>query len=107
MVARSCLQQVTKHMLDEDTALYTAYEDFEPIDEALPEKTLMLAILNTALEDINLSGEPKKSALSFFRSKEEDYLYSFLNICNCLNLDPKKILKKIGLDSNDENQIAA
>ena len=60
-----------------------------------PEKTLAGAVLATALVEIrDHSDDPKRSRvvaeeLAWIRSDANDRLYSFLRICELLNLDPE------------------
>lgn len=78
-------------------SVYIAYDDHEYFDSALAEKNLMRAILKTAMEDIRKRGEPYREARRYLMSNEEAYLYSFLSVCNHLNLCPKTIRRVLGL----------
>jgi len=85
-----------------DTAIYIAYEDFQPLDTALPEKNLLRAILTTAMSDLKKSGEPKRKAVEFFLNTEDDYIFSFQSICNLLDLNPGRILTVTGMKPSDK-----
>lgn len=53
---------------------------------------LMAAMLVRALRDITKSkGKDYFSAVEWIGSNNLDYIFSFLNICRFLNLEPKKI----------------
>lgn len=82
---------------DRNTAIYAAYDDITPSDEAGPEKNLLAAILLSALSDLRKPGEAGRKALEFFLSPEEDYVFSFVSICDYLSLDPKLVLAVAGL----------
>jgi len=93
-----------------NTAIYVAYEDFDPFDPACPEKNLLFAILSSALVDLEKSGEARKRAVEFFLSPENDYIFSFRAICSYLNVDPGKILLVKGLsqqqpETKEENNL--
>lgn len=82
----------------QDTFLiFTAYEEFEGLDTAEPEKNLMRAILQTAMDDIRKRGEPYREARRYLMSNDRFYVYSFLNVCQHLDLCPRKIRKLLGL----------
>lgn len=78
-------------------AIFTANEDYEPYDPAWPEKSLLRAILVTAMNDVKKSGDVKRQATEFFLSPEEDYIFSFRAICDYLNVDADRILVITGL----------
>jgi hypothetical protein len=82
---------------DRDTAIYTAYDDFEQ-ELAPAEASLLRAILSTALSDLEKNGLEGRRAREYFLSDEEDYLFSFHSICEYLNIDPERVLECIGLD---------
>lgn len=85
-------------MKDEKVAVaHVGFEEFEPADPATPEKELLRAILVTALSDVKKAGEDKRRATEFFLSPEDDYIFSFLSICDYLRLDAKRILLVAGL----------
>jgi hypothetical protein len=83
--------------LNKDTAIYTAYDDFQGIDSAEAEKNLMRAILKSAMDDIRKHGEAAREALHYFLSEEDYYLYSFLSVCRHLGLCHKTIRTVVGL----------
>lgn len=80
-----------------DTAIYTAFDDLETRHDGAPERTLMYAILRTAMEDIHKSGEPYREARQYLLNNDESYLFSFLSICNHLQLCPRSIRRASGL----------
>lgn len=85
-------------MKDEKTAVaHVGFEELEPADPSQPEKELLRAILVTALNDVKKSGDEKRKATEFFLSPDDDYIFSFLSICDYLKLDAKRILVVAGL----------
>ena len=80
-----------------NTAIYIAYDEFEPIDIAAPEKNLLKAILLTAMADLKKKGVVGRKAMEYFLSPEDDYLFSFRSVCAFLDVDPNKILCVMGL----------
>ena len=102
-----------------DTAIYTAFDDYQPRDTAQSERNLIRAVLLLAMDDIKKTGEVQRDARRFFASNNIVYPYSFLNICFSLNLCPRTIRTIIGLDREpisesaeknnvaDEGQLAA
>ena len=81
----------------ESIAIFTAYDDDQPFDPVRPERDLLRAILNNALNDASKGGNLRQEATEFFLSKEEDYIFSFRSICNHLDIDHKSVLKVVGL----------
>ena len=80
-----------------NTAIYIAYDDFEPLDIALPEKNLLKAILLTAMADLKKQGIVGRRAMEYFLNPDEDYLFSFRSVCAFLDVDPEKLLGVVGL----------
>ncbi|MCC6221672.1 MAG: hypothetical protein IT291_10575 [Deltaproteobacteria bacterium] len=90
-----------------ETAIYSAFEDVEPMDTADSERNLMRAVLRTAMEDLKKGGELHRDACRFFLSTDEDYLFSFVSICNHLEISPASILRAIGVIGPSFGRIAA
>jgi hypothetical protein len=82
---------------EKNSSLYVAYDDSESSLNS-SETELLLAILLTAIEDLKDEGRKSRKAREFFLSKEEDYLFSFLSICDYLNVSATVILKALKLD---------
>ena len=82
---------------EEDVAIHTPYDDFKALDIAEAEKNLMRAILKSALDDYDKSGDPGKEARRYIDSNDDSYLYSFLCVCRHLELCPKTIRTVVGL----------
>lgn len=82
---------------EKNTSIYTAFDECVPYDPTTPEKNLLRAVLLAAVSDLKKTGEPRRQAMSYFLSKEEDYLFSFNAICDYLNVDPKRILIVTGV----------
>lgn len=80
-----------------ETAIFIAHDDFEKTDEAESERNLMRAILQAAMDDIRKKGDPQKEALKYFTSFDDAYIYSFISICNQLELCPKTIKSLLGV----------
>jgi hypothetical protein len=93
--------------LNDDSAIYTAYDDFKGMDSAEAEKNLMRAILKSAMDDIRKRGEPSKEALTYFLSEEDYYLFSFLSVCRHLGLCPRTIRTMVGLMDTESRSIDA
>ncbi len=87
-----------------ETAIFIAHEDFTKRDIAEPEKNLMRAILRSAMEDIRKRGELYRDARRFFMSNDEFYVYSFLCICQHLELCPRTIRTIMGLTEESSRQ---
>ena len=82
---------------ERNTALFTAYDDHEQdLDPAAA--SLLRAVLNTAILDLEKDGIPGRLAREYFLSDEQDYLFSFQSICSYLNIDAAQVLVSIGLD---------
>ena len=81
----------------DDVAIFTAFEDYTATDIAEAEKNLMRAILKSAMEDIQKTGDPGKEARRYLTSNDETYLYSFISVCRQLDLCPKTIRTVVGL----------
>lgn len=80
-----------------ETAIYTAYDDFKHIDHALPERNLMRAMLTLAMDDVRAGGDRARDAIRYVLDERDDYLYSFISICNHLGLCPRTIRTVVGL----------
>ncbi|MFN4896393.1 MAG: hypothetical protein ACK5GN_05835 [Pseudomonadota bacterium] len=81
-----------------NTAIYTAFDDYDANDIPVPEKGLLRAILVTAIADMNREDEHARKARSYFLSKEDDYIFSFQAVCSYLNINPHHILVLVGLE---------
>ena len=66
-------------------------------DNARAERNLMIAILRNAADDLKHGGKTRRESLEFFLSEDHFYLYSFVSICDYLNLCPHKIRSLLGL----------
>ncbi len=80
-----------------DTAIFEAYGEFDNFDPSIPEKTLLMAVLQNALYDLQKDGADAVKAAEYLLNPEEDYLFSFRSVCNYLNINPKDILRMVGL----------
>lgn len=87
-----------------NTAIYVANEDNPPYDPARPEKSLLKAILISALNDIKKNGDVKRQAEEFFLNQDEEYVFSFRSICSYLSVDPGKVLMLTGLTGERDEQ---
>ena len=87
--------------MKEETTIFIAHEECVSLDIAESEKNLMRAILRTAMDDINKQGELARDARRYFLGGDDEYLYSFRNVCNSLELCPKTILTIVGLHDPD------
>lgn len=82
---------------ERETAVFTAYDDHEPIDPAMPERNLLRAVLLSAMADLNKDGEPREKALEYFLSPDEEHIFSFQSVCLLLGIEPSTILILNGL----------
>ena len=82
---------------EKNTAIYVAYDEYEPFEGTLPERSLLSAILTTAMADLKKPGEHSRKAQEYFLSPDDEYIFSFLSVCNFLNIDPLRVLKVTGL----------
>jgi len=80
-----------------NTAIFTAFDDFDPPEMATPERNLLRAVLLNAIADMGRPGEFCRKATEYFLSREEDYLYSFQSVCSYLDIDASQILILVGL----------
>ncbi|RIL07322.1 MAG: hypothetical protein DCC75_10105 [Proteobacteria bacterium] len=76
---------------------HVGYDDMEPYDSAVPEKNLLKAILLSAMADLRKPGEVGRKATEFFLNPNDDYIFSFVSICDYLSIDPRRILRLTGL----------
>lgn len=92
-----------------DTAIETAYEDYQVWDSATPEKNLMRAILRSAMDDIKRRGEAYRDAKRFFLCEDDQYLFSFVSICYNLELCPNRVRRILGVlpSSMEDDRLAA
>ena len=79
------------------TAVHVAYEDEAPFDVVAPEKSLLNAILQSALLDLSKKGVERRKAMEYFLEPSQEYIFSFRSICDFLSVDPNKILVVAGL----------
>jgi hypothetical protein len=84
-----------------ESALFSAFDDWDPPEIAVPEKSLLRAILLNAIADLRRPGDFKRKATEFFLSREEDYIFSFQSICGYLNIDPSQVLVVVGLNGEE------
>lgn len=82
---------------ENNSSLFEAYEENEPIDCSRPEKGLLVAVLLTAITDLKKPGDPSRKATEFFLNNDEDYIFSFRSICSHLSVDPHRVLTVAGL----------
>jgi hypothetical protein len=82
-----------------ETQIFTVFDENEARDESLPEKSLLLAVLMSAFNDLGKTGQPSREALEYLLNQDDQYLFSFRSVCNCLEIDPDKILRLSGLSS--------
>ena len=80
-----------------ETAIFVAFDEFAQFDVAQPEKTLMAAVLKSALDDFSKKGQAGRTAKEYLISNETEYLYSFTNVCLHLGLCPKTVRTMLGL----------
>ena len=84
-----------------NTAIYTAFDDYDSGELPIPERGLLRAILLNAIADMNREDEFARKARAYFLSKEDDYIFSFQSVCSFLNINPHHILVIVGLEQSD------
>jgi len=89
-----------------NTAIYTAFDDYDSGELPIPERGLLRAILLNAIADMNREDEFARKARSYFLSKEDDYIFSFQAICSYLNINPKAVLILVGIESGTKKEKA-
>lgn len=82
---------------EKETYRNIAFDEYEPFDPASPEKSLLKAVLLSAINDLKKPGEAQRRATEYFLNRDERYLFSFVSICDHLSIDPNKILVVAGL----------
>ena len=85
-----------------NTVIYVANEDCLPSDPSESEKTLLIAVLEGAIDDLGKQGFEAKEAKRFFLNPDEEYLFSFKSICEHLNIPEKQVLILTGLTQDPE-----
>jgi hypothetical protein len=83
-----------------NTAIFSAYDDYEQPELATPEKNLLRAVLINAIADMGRPGEFSRRAKDYFLSTEDDYVFAFRSVCTYLNINPHHILILVGLEEN-------
>ena len=83
---------------DKAPVSYKAFDDYEPLDPSVAERDLLRAVLAGAILDMRKDGSEKRKATEFFLSPDDDYIFSFLSICDFLTIDPMKVLVVTGLE---------
>lgn len=79
----------------QETEILNFDDDILPFDPSEPEKALLVAIILNAANDLLSKGREAEVAKGFFKSDDEDYIFSFKCICNHLNVDYRDIRKKV------------
>ena len=87
-----------------NTAIYTAFDDYDGGDLPIPEKGLLRAILLNAIADMHRNDEHSRRAKEYFLSKEDDYICSFQAICSYLHINPHRIMILVGLEKDPERK---
>ena len=91
-------------MRPDTVVVFTAFEDFSAPDSAEAERNLMRAILRSAMDDMRKRGEPYRDARRYLMSNDNYYLYSFMSVCQHLDLCPKTIRRLVGLNEEGSRQ---
>jgi hypothetical protein len=82
-----------------NTAIYTAFDDYDSGEVPVPERGLLRAILVNAIADMNREDEFARKARAYFLSKEDDYIFSFQAVCSYLNINPRAVLMLVGIEA--------
>jgi hypothetical protein len=83
-----------------NTAIFTAFDDYEQPELATPEKNLLRAVLVNAIADMTRPGDFSRRARDYFLSSEDDYIFAFQSVCSYLNINPHHILIIVGLEED-------
>jgi hypothetical protein len=89
-----------------NTAIYTAFDDYDSGEVPVPERGLLRAILLNAIADMNREDEFARKARAYFLSKEDDYIFSFQAVCSYLNINPRAVLVLVGLEAAKKTEKA-
>lgn len=81
----------------DDLSLFSVDKELGSFSPTESEKKLMLAVLQLAMDDVLKRGYLRENALTFFREKESEYLFSFPVICQQLGISQSRVLEHIGL----------
>ena len=75
--------------LPQMTGGVTCEATYSPLSE------LMRAIILRVVDDFNAGHEFRAEAIEYMADEDEDYIFSFLNICAHFSLDPMKTRQNI------------
>ena len=90
-------------MSKKETKIVNLDTENRGFDFSEPEKELMLAILKSAVTDLEKGDKASMlKAKRFFLNQENDYIFSFLSICELLSVTPGKIIEETGLANDTE-----
>lgn len=72
---------------------YLKAESTEPhvYNESTPERKLMCAILDRAVRDLYVGGSVTAEVIEWFTSKESEYIFTFKQICETIEVDARFI----------------
>ena len=82
---------MTTRRESKNIAMFEAYPDYDIFDEIQPEKNLLIAILLSAMTDLKKDDKSRRKAMDYFLNNDGTYLFSFLSICEELDINPDKI----------------
>ena len=86
-------------MTDLKSTTILAYDNLEKYDYIKAEKDLMRAVLRNAIDDYLGNNVRCRNAVErYFRSDNPTYLYSFVSICNNLEISAEMIRKYLGIN---------
>ena len=80
-----------------NSALFSAYEEYESIETKMPERELMVAILKSAIEDYLSNGKSMHNARHYLLNDDSYYLFSFVSVCTHLEICPHLLRMRLGL----------
>jgi hypothetical protein len=87
------VQRMDKDQVD----IISTADDERPFDPAKPERSLLLAVLMSAMSDLNKNGSSSRHAVEYLLDPDEKYVFSFVSVCQHLDIDPCLVLNKLGL----------
>lgn len=69
---------------------------------SIGEQRLLAAVLQDAKKILTNEKSPKhkKEAIEWFASSDQSYPFSFLSICELLDIDPARLRRELGLEGS-------
>ena len=84
-------------LITNNTALFSAYDDYQSLQSKMPERELMVAVLRSAIDDYLADGREKRNAIHYLLNNDSYYVFSFVSICTYLEICPHLLRVRLGL----------